>query len=113
MKEEKLLSGSLKKIIKNKEYKKYFPHSFGHLLGMDVHDLTFSETKDLYLKEGFTLTVEPGLYLPSTDYSLKPELRGLGFRIEDDILITKRGPEVLSRSVPKEAEELEELFTKT
>ena len=110
MKEEGLLSGSLKKIITKKEYKKYFPHSFGHLMGLDVHDLTSSETQSPQLRENFVLTIEPGLYLPPEDTSLKPELRGLGFRIEDDILITKEGAEVLSHKVPKETEELEELM---
>jgi len=107
MKEENLLSGSIKKIIEQKKYKKYSPHSFGHLLGMDVHDITFSKTKDLKLKPGFVLTIEPGLYLPPEDLSLKPELRGIGIRIEDDILITKKGVEVLSKEALKEVEELE------
>ena len=78
-------------------------------MGLDVHDPTFSETKDIELKESFTLTIEPGIYLPTEDTSLKPELRGLGFRIEDDILITKTGAEVLSHAVPKEVEELENI----
>lgn len=107
MKEENLLSGSIEELIKGKKYKRYFPHSFGHLLGLDVHDLTFSETKNIKLKEDFVLTIEPGIYLPKEDVSLKPELRGLGVRIEDDILITKSGSEILSHSIPKEAEELE------
>ncbi|MDE0119416.1 MAG: aminopeptidase P family protein [Bdellovibrionales bacterium] len=116
MKEEALLSSPLKEIINKKEYKKYFPHSFGHLLGLDVHDLTFSEKNRpnrqglLHLEEGFVLTMEPGLYLPERDRTLNPELRGLGFRIEDDILITKTGAEVLSHGAPKEVEELEDLI---
>ena len=109
MKEENLLEGSIKDIIDKKKYKKYCAHSFGHLLGLDVHDLTFSKTEDIVFKEGFVLTIEPGLYLPSEDFSLKPELRGLGFRIEDDILITKTGAEVLSHAVPKEVEEIENI----
>lgn len=109
MKEENLLQGSIKDIIDKKKYKKYCAHSFGHLLGLDVHDLTFSKTEDIILKEGFILTVEPGLYLPPEDFSLKPELRGLGFRIEDDILITKTEAEVLSHTVPKEVEEIENI----
>ena len=110
MKEEKLLPTSLKETIKTKQYKKYFPHNFGHLLGLDVHDPTFSEAQDLQLRAGFVLTMEPGLYLPPNDFFLKPEMRGLGFRIEDDILITKTGSEVLSHAVPKEVEEIEELI---
>ena len=109
MKEENLLQGSIKEIIDEKQYKKYCPHSFGHLMGLDVHDITFSKTEDIYLQEGFILTVEPGLYLPPEDLSLKPELRGLGFRIEDDILITETGAEVLSHIIPKEVEEIENI----
>ena len=112
MKEEGLLSGSLKEIIDQKKYIKYFPHSFGHSLGLDVHDPVFSPTKNIQLEEGFVLTIEPGLYLPAHDLSLKPELRGLGFRIEDDVLITHQGAEVLSQAVPKEVEEIEALMLK-
>lgn len=111
MKEENILSGSIEEIIETKKYAKYFPHTFGHLLGLDVHDPTFSETHNIQLEEEFVLTMEPGLYLPPDDLSLKPEMRGLGFRIEDDILITKTGSEVLSHAVPKEVEELEALIS--
>ena len=109
MKDVNILSGPVKNIIQEKKYKKYFPHNFGHSLGLDVHDPVFSERQDIELKENFTITIEPGIYLPPEDTSLKPELRGLGFRIEDDILITKSGAEVLSHAVPKEAEELENI----
>ncbi len=132
MKEEKLLAGSVKNIVKKEEYKRYFPHFFGHSLGLDVHDVALSlkppsslsakrgkkpgkalfppVQRDIQLKEGFVLTIEPGLYLPPEDSSLPGELRGLGFRIEDDILIGHKGPEVLSRAIPKEPEELEDLL---
>ena len=109
MKEENILSGSVGEIIKEKKYKKYFPHNFGHSLGIDVHDPIFSEKNDTELKENFILTIEPGIYLPPEDVSLNPELRGLGFRIEDDILITKTGAEVLSHAVPKEVKDLENI----
>ena len=109
MKDVNILSGPVKNIIQEKKYKKYFPHSFGHSLGLDVHDPVFSERQSIELKENFTITIEPGIYLPPEDTSLKPELRGLGFRIEDDILITKTGAEVLSHTVPKEVEELENI----
>ena len=112
LKEEKLLSPSLKEIMKKKLYRKYFPHSFGHLLGLDVHDFGFSENPTLKLKENFILTVEPGLYFPPEDSSIPSQLRGTGFRIEDDVLITKKGSEVLSKKAPKEVEELEELMNK-
>ena len=113
LREEGILTGSVKEIIQKRKYRKYFPHGFGHSLGLDVHDLVHPQKKDpIYLTENFVLTIEPGLYLPQEDTSLKPKLRGLGFRIEDDILITKDGAEVLSRKVPKEVEEIEELMSK-
>jgi Xaa-Pro aminopeptidase len=109
MKDVNILSGPVKNIIQEKKYKKYFPHSFGHSLGLDVHDPVFSEKENIELKENFIITIEPGIYLPPEDISLKPELRGQGFRIEDDILITKTGAEVLSHTVPKEVKELESI----
>ena len=107
--EEKILSGSLKEVLKTKSYKKYFPHNFGHSMGLDVHDVVFQNTP-LTLPPGFVLTIEPGLYFPPGDDSLPHEFKGLGIRIEDDILITPTGAEVLSYEAPKEAGELEELF---
>ncbi len=108
MREEGLLTGSQEQIIETKEYKKYFPHYFGHSLGLDVHDPLPSKTRNFSIEEGFVLTVEPGLYLPKEDSSLKEELRGFAVRIEDDVLITKDGCEVLSEEIPKEMEALEE-----
>ena len=108
--EESFLKGSLSEVKEKNFYKKYFPHSFGHLLGIDVHDLTAKDAGDLKLEEGFVLTMEPGLYFPPSDTSLSSEVRGLGYRIEDDILITAQGCEVLSRNTPKEVEELEALI---
>ena len=110
MKEEGFLPhSSIKDIVEKEEYKKYFPHFIGHSMGLDVHDPVFFKTQDFALSEGFVMTIEPGLYLPPDDSTLKPEFRGMGFRIEDDVLITKEGSIVLSSSVPKEVEELEEI----
>ena len=109
MQEEGFLSGSMEEIIEKKTYKKYFPHTFGHSLGLDVHDPVFSPEKDIKLESGFVLTMEPGIYLPSEDYSIGEDLRGVGIRIEDDILITKDGAKVLSAGAPKEVGELETL----
>ncbi len=108
--DEGFLKDSLSEVLQNGFYKKYFPHSFGHLLGLDVHDLTAKEAGDLKLEEGFVLTMEPGLYFPPSDTSLSDEVRGLGYRIEDDVLITAQGSEVLSHKTPKEVEELETLI---
>ena len=108
--DEGFLKDSLSEVLKKGLYKKYFPHSFGHLLGLDVHDLTVKEAGDLKLETGFVLTIEPGLYFPPSDTSLNDEVRGLGYRIEDDVLITAQGSEVLSYKAPKEVEELEALI---
>ena len=111
--EEKLLSGKLKDLLKKSSYKKYFPHGFGHLMGLDVHDVYFDQSekkKNLSLKieKGFVLTIEPGLYIPPNDHLVSAELRGIGIRIEDDIYINSKGkPEVLSKRAPREIEDIE------
>lgn len=110
MLEEGWLKGSLEKVLKKQEHKKYFPHRVGHSMGLDVHDPVFFEGLDLKLPESFVLTIEPGLYLPPQDTSLKPVFRGMGLRIEDDVLVTVQGAEVLSHKAPKEVEELEALI---
>lgn len=110
MLEEGWLKGSLKEVLKTGRHKKYFPHGLGHSLGLDVHDPVFSEEPDFLLPEGFVMTVEPGLYLPLQDSSLKAGDRGLGLRIEDDVLVTKKGPEILSDKAPREVEEIEDLL---
>ena len=107
--EEKLLSGTLKKVLQSKEYKKYFPHNFGHSIGLDVHDVVFS-SKPLILEENFVVTMEPGIYFPVNDFSLPETLRGIGIRIEDEVLIQADGAKVLSYEAPKEVEELEALI---
>ncbi len=109
--EENLLTGDVESVLKNKEYKKYFPHNFGHSMGMDVHDPIYCpKNSPVLLTEGFVLTIEPGLYFPSNDSTIPAEYRGLGFRIEDDIVITKTGAQVLSKDAPKTPDELEELI---
>lgn len=77
----------------------YFPHGIGHHLGMDVHDPSDPAAP---LEPGMVVTIEPGVYIPE---------EGIGIRIEDDILVTESGSEVLSDSLPKEAEDLEALLS--
>lgn len=79
--------------------KRYLPHSLGHHLGLDVHDPPFPKAPHDLLKPGMVVTVEPGLYFPKN--CPIPGLRGTGFRIEDNILVTKKGQENLSRHIPK------------
>ena len=111
--ELKLLKGSKDKIIENKSFVKYYPHSLGHFLGMDVHDIGANYLPDLKtpvpFQSGYVLTIEPGLYIPAEDDQAPESLRGLGIRIEDDVLVTDQGFEVLTHDCPKEVSELENL----
>lgn len=110
--EEKLCKGSPEEIQKSTEYTKYYMHGVSHLLGLDTHDLGSLLTKGepRPIEEGWCLTIEPGLYFPAHDTSLPEDLRGLGIRIEDDLLVTADGAEVMTRGVPKEIEEMEALI---
>ncbi len=104
-----LLSGDLDDLIEAKAHKKYYPHGVGHWLGMDVHDVGPYYSPDgerRALAPGMVLTIEPGLYVPASDDSAPAELRGLGVRIEDDILVTSDGPHNMTSSCPKTVAEL-------
>lgn len=106
----KILKGSLKSLITKKAYRPYYPHSASHWLGLDVHDSgryhLGGPSLSRPLAAGMVLTVEPGLYFSPDTPS---RYRGIGVRIEDDVVVTTRGPEVLTKAVPKEREELEAL----
>ena len=106
-----LVSGRKEDVIKSMEYKKYYPHGIGHWLGMDVHDagLYYIQGKPRPIEPGMVFTVEPGLYIPGTDKSAPADLRGIGVRIEDNILVTEKGCEVLTSDVPKEINEIESI----
>jgi Xaa-Pro aminopeptidase len=107
-----LIEGTAQDILEEKAYQKYYPHGVGHYLGLDVHDLGVSKDGDqpVPFQVGTVITVEPGLYIPPDDLSAPAEFRGLGVRIEDDVLVTADGPEVLTASAPKEVDELEALI---
>ena len=93
----------------SEDLKKYFMHGTGHWLGMDVHDVG-PYKKDgnwLVFQPGMVTTVEPGLYLPQTDETLPEDYRGIGVRIEDDVLVTEQGCEVLSQGLPRSVDEIE------
>ena len=113
--EKKILSGKAEKLIEaNPEkggYRDYYVHSTGHWLGLDVHDncpYQDQENEELKLTSGMVTTVEPGLYFSPHHSNVPKEFRGLGIRIEDDILITDKEPENLSSGVPKDIDEVEE-----
>ena len=106
-----ILKGSLKENLKNNSFFPYCPHNVGHSLGIDVHDPGVPKNQDLSLEASMVFTIEPGIYISKTDKQAPEELRGLGIRIEDDILIQKNQPEVLTASIPKEVELIEELLS--
>lgn len=112
LKRLKVLKGTTASLIKSEAYKPYYPHGTGHWLGMDVHDVgryyeeAYSNSRKL--KPGMVFTVEPGLYF-SADSKAPQKLKGIGIRIEDDVLITEKGHQVLTSAVPKEIEEIESL----
>eukprot|EP00128_Syssomonas_multiformis_P017109 Colp12_sorted_trinity150504_noHs@16791 len=91
-----------------RETQKYFPHHLSHYLGSDTHD-TPTISRDEPLRPGMVVTMEPGLYLPCVD-SVPPKYRGIGVRIEDDVLITEGAPVVLTAECPKEPEEIEAIM---
>jgi len=91
-------------------YRRWTLHGFGHMLGLDVHDCSHARKeryRDGELGEGYVLTVEPGLYFQTDDDLVPEELRGIGIRIEDDVLVTAAGARNLSDGLPRTAGEVE------
>ena len=105
-----LLNGDLRGNIEKGFYKKYFMHRTSHWLGIDVHDVGKYKLRDRWraLEPGMVLTVEPGLYVAEDEAGAPEAWRGIGIRIEDDVLVTPSGPEVLT-TAPKAREELERI----
>lgn len=85
---------------------KFCPHHVGHYLGMDVHD-TSEISRQIKLKPGMVITIEPGVYIPVTQDHVPPQFRGMGIRIEDNVLITETSPTVMSNMCPKSTKEIE------
>lgn len=96
----KLLRGSVDRVVDSGVYKKFYMHRTGHWLGMDVHDVGDYKVGGAWraLRPGMVLTVEPGLYLNGDD--VPAGLRGTGVRVEDDVLVTKSGNQVLTKAAP-------------
>jgi len=104
-----LLKGTADERIADKAFRKYFMHRTSHWLGMDVHDVGdyYADGKSRALAPGMVLTIEPGIYVPADDEDAPKEMRGVGIRIEDDVLVTEGGHENLTAAVPKEIAEVE------
>ncbi len=107
-----LLKGDPATAIADGSYQRYFPAKTGHWLGLDVHDVGDYRVggESRLLEPDMVLTVEPGLYVPLDDRTVAERWRGIGIRIEDDVVVTRTGNEVLSAAVPKEAEAIEALL---
>jgi Xaa-Pro aminopeptidase len=104
-----LLSGDLDSLIEDKKYEAFYMHRTSHWLGMDVHDVGqyYQGGRPRSLEEGFVLTVEPGIYIATDSESVDERWRGIGVRIEDDVVVTDSGPDVLTDGIPKTIDELE------
>ena len=107
-----LLTGTLDEVIETESYKAYYMHRAGHWLGMDVHDVGDYKVGGEWrvLEPGMALTVEPGIYIPADDERVAKKWRGIGVRIEDDVVVTKTGCEILTGGVPKTVAEIEALM---
>jgi Xaa-Pro aminopeptidase len=110
--ELKLIEGSRQEALEKGDYKKFYMHRTSHWLGMDVHDVGryHQNGAPRALEPGFVLTVEPGLYISATA-EVDPRFRGIGVRIEDDILVTANGPENLTADIPKRVDEIEAILS--
>src|SRR5437016_2946860 len=107
----KLLSGTLDEVLEKEAYKRFYMHRTGHWLGLDVHDAGDYKRSGKWrsLAPGMVLTVEPGLYVRPADDVPKP-LHNIGIRIEDDVLVTEGGCEVITAEAPKRIDDIEALM---
>jgi Xaa-Pro aminopeptidase len=107
-----IIKESIEGAIESGSYKRYYMHRTSHWLGMDVHDVGAYHTggKPRGLEPNMVLTVEPGLYFPPFDEMVPHELRGVGIRIEDDVLVTPTGYLNLSQAIPKTVDEIESIM---
>ena len=110
-----ILKGSLDSLIEQRAYVDFYMHRAGHWMGMDVHDVgeykldgADSDWRELEL--GMVTTIEPGIYIHADNQQVDPRWRGMGIRIEDDIVVRKQGPEILTADVPKTADDIEALM---
>jgi len=110
-----LLQGDVDALIESGEYRRFYMHKTGHWLGMDVHDVGEYRVdgQPRLLECGMVLTVEPGLYIAPDDETVEARWRGIGIRIEDDVVVRQGGCEILTRNVPKTVEEIEALCQQT
>jgi len=104
-----LLEGRVHNLIKSQAYKQFFMHRTGHWLGLDVHDVGDYKVAEQWrlLEPGMVMTIEPGVYVAPSNKDVAKRWRGIGIRIEDDVLVGRDGPEVLTAGLPASVEEIE------
>ncbi|MCH4246553.1 MAG: Xaa-Pro aminopeptidase [Acinetobacter populi] len=107
-----LLSGEVNELIEAEAYNQFYMHGTGHWLGMDVHDVGTYKIDGQWrpYQAGMVVTVEPGLYIQPDDETVDAKWRGIGIRIEDDVVVTEQGPRVLTKDVVKSIDDIEHLM---
>jgi Xaa-Pro aminopeptidase len=112
LKELGLLKGKVAHLIKSQQYRQFFMHRTGHWLGLDVHDVGDYKVGEQWrlLEPGMVMTIEPGIYVSPAAKSVAKRWRGIGIRIEDDVQVTKDGPEVLTAALASTPAEIETLM---
>lgn len=108
----KLLKGKIETLIEKKAYQDFYMHKTGHWLGLDVHDVGDYKVGDQWrlLEPGMTLTVEPGIYIPANSKNVPKKYWDIGIRIEDDVLVTKQGCDVLTEALVTDPDDIETLM---
>ena len=113
-----ILEGDIDKLLEEKKYMPYYMHGTGHWVGLETHDvggkreMKNKEFIEIVFQPGMITTIEPGLYFSNTIEGLPEQFKGIGVRIEDDILITEQGPVILTDKVPKEISDIEDLMAR-
>jgi Xaa-Pro aminopeptidase len=109
-----LLKGRVPSLIKSGAYRRFFMHRTGHWLGLDVHDVGDYKVGDEWrvLEPGMVMTIEPGIYLPAAARGVPRRFRNIGIRIEDDVVVTRRGAEVITARAPKDPDQIEALMAR-
>ena len=109
-----IMQGDIEEIIQKESFRQFYMHGTGHWLGMDVHDVGSYKQEGVWrtYEEGMVVTVEPGLYIAPDDETVDVKWRGIGIRIEDDIVATKNGPLNLTAKVVKSVDEIEALMAR-
>jgi Xaa-Pro aminopeptidase len=110
-----LLSGSVEKNLRDQAYRRFYMHKTGHWLGLDVHDVGDYRIDDEFrlLEPGMVVTVEPGIYIAPDAARVPARYRGIGIRIEDDVVVTKSDPRILSDDVPRDPDAIEALMARS